>query len=107
MGRRTLLREEVEAKASIESRNPRFVAEAHLGGLFGEAEIPETDAMDETLTPDRYCSGCLERECAGTFLGGVSIRDAPCGDDPRTYGPAAAPFWRRATRSSPYICSSS
>jgi transposase len=31
----------VEANASMESRVPRFSAEAHLGGLFGDEEMPE------------------------------------------------------------------
>ncbi len=38
----------VEASASMESRIPRFSAEAHLGGLFGDEEMPETEARDET-----------------------------------------------------------
>jgi transposase len=41
----------VEANASMESRIPRFSAEAHLGGLFGDEEMPETDAGDETSEP--------------------------------------------------------
>jgi transposase len=38
----------VEANASMESRIPRFSAEAHLSGLFGEEEIPATEAADDT-----------------------------------------------------------
>jgi transposase len=41
----------VEANASMESRVPRFSAEAHLGGLFGGEEMPETEAADETSGP--------------------------------------------------------
>ncbi|MBA3703509.1 MAG: transposase, partial [Rubrobacteraceae bacterium] len=41
----------VEANASMESRVPRFSAEAHLGGLFGEEEAAETEAGDETSEP--------------------------------------------------------
>jgi transposase len=41
----------VEANASMESRVPRFSAEAHLGGLFGDEEMPETDAGEETSEP--------------------------------------------------------
>jgi transposase len=37
----------VEANASMESRIPRFSAEAHLSGLFGEEEIPATKAADD------------------------------------------------------------
>ena len=38
----------VEANASMESRVPRFAAQAHLGGLFGEERAAETEAEDET-----------------------------------------------------------
>jgi transposase len=41
----------VEANASMESRIPRFSAEAHLGGLFGGEQMPETEAQDETSAP--------------------------------------------------------
>jgi transposase len=41
----------VEANASMESRVPRFAAEAHLGGLFGGEQMPETEAQDETSGP--------------------------------------------------------
>jgi transposase len=41
----------VEANASMESRVPRFSAEAHLGGLFGEEGAAETEARDETSEP--------------------------------------------------------
>ena len=41
----------VEANASIESRIPRFAAEAHLGGLFGGEGMPETEAGEETSEP--------------------------------------------------------
>jgi transposase len=42
----------VEANASMESRIPRFSAEAHLGGLFGDDEgTPEAEAADETPEP--------------------------------------------------------
>lgn len=41
----------VEANASMESRIPRFAAEAHLGGLFGDEEMPETDVGDGTSGP--------------------------------------------------------
>src|SRR3954471_4888092 len=33
----------VEANASMESRVPRFSAEAYLGGLFGDEGVPETE----------------------------------------------------------------
>src|SRR5215207_9398577 len=38
----------VEANASMESRVPRFSAEAYLGGLFGYEGVPETEAAEET-----------------------------------------------------------
>ena len=41
----------VEANASMESRIPRFAAEAHLGGLFGDEGAAETEAGDETSGP--------------------------------------------------------
>ena len=42
----------VEANASMESRVPRFSAEAHLGELFGDEEgAVETEAADETSEP--------------------------------------------------------
>ncbi|MDQ3430076.1 MAG: IS1182 family transposase, partial [Actinomycetota bacterium] len=41
----------VEANASMESRVPRFAAEAHLGGLFGDEEAAESEAGDETSGP--------------------------------------------------------
>jgi len=41
----------VEANASMESRVPRFAAEAHLDGLFGDEGAPETEAGDETSEP--------------------------------------------------------
>jgi len=41
----------VEANASMESRIPRFAAQAHLGGLFGDDGAAETAAKDETPEP--------------------------------------------------------
>ena len=41
----------IEANASMESRIPRFSAEAHLGGLFGDEGADETEAEDETSEP--------------------------------------------------------
>jgi len=41
----------VEANASMESRVPRFSAEAHLGVLFGDEEMRKALAGDETLEP--------------------------------------------------------
>ena len=41
----------VEANASIGSRVPRFAAEAHLGGLFGDEGAAETESGDETVVP--------------------------------------------------------
>jgi len=41
----------VEANASMESRVPRFAAEAHLGGLFGDEGAAETEAGGETAVP--------------------------------------------------------
>jgi transposase len=42
----------VEANASMESRIPRFAAQAHLGGLFGnDEEMPETEAGEEIPEP--------------------------------------------------------
>jgi hypothetical protein len=41
----------VEANASMESRIPRFSAEAHLGELFGGEGISETEAGDENSVP--------------------------------------------------------
>jgi transposase len=48
----------VEANASMESRIPRFSAEAHLGGLFGnDEEMPETQAGEES--PESYAEADL------------------------------------------------
>jgi transposase len=48
----------VEANASMESRVPRFAAEAHLGGLFGnDEEMPETQAGEES--PESYAEADL------------------------------------------------
>src|SRR5215213_11606319 len=41
----------VEANASMESRIPRFAAEAHLGELFGNEGAAETEAGEETSEP--------------------------------------------------------
>src|SRR5215217_5465763 len=41
----------IEANANRESRVPRFSAEAHLGGLFGDEGADETEAEDETSEP--------------------------------------------------------
>jgi transposase len=41
----------VEANASMESRVPRFAAEAHLGGLFGDEGAARTEAEDEAPGP--------------------------------------------------------
>jgi len=41
----------VEANASMESRITRFSAETHLGGLFGDEEMPEAEAQDGALVP--------------------------------------------------------
>ena len=41
----------VEANASMESRTPRFSAEAHLGELFEGGGTPETEAAEETSMP--------------------------------------------------------
>jgi transposase len=41
----------VEANASIQSRVPRFSAEAHLGELFGDDGAAETEAGGETSEP--------------------------------------------------------
>jgi len=41
----------VEANASMESRIPRFAAQAHLGSLFGDEGAAETEAKDETSGP--------------------------------------------------------
>ena len=41
----------VEANASMESRIPRFSAEAYLGGLFREEGADETEAEDESSAP--------------------------------------------------------
>jgi transposase len=41
----------VEANASMESRIPRFAAQTHLGGLFGDEGAAETEAEDETPEP--------------------------------------------------------
>jgi transposase len=39
----------IEANASMESRVPRFSAEAHLGGLFGNEEMPEISSVASVL----------------------------------------------------------
>jgi transposase len=41
----------VAANASMESRIPRFAAQTHLGGLFGDEGAAETEAEDETPEP--------------------------------------------------------
>ncbi len=41
----------VEANASMESRIPRFAAQAHLGGLFEDEGAAETEGGDETSGP--------------------------------------------------------
>jgi transposase len=41
----------VEANASMESRIPRFAAQAHLGGLFEDEVASETEAGDEAPVP--------------------------------------------------------
>src|SRR5512133_1893934 len=41
----------VEANAPMESRIPRFAAQAHLGGLFGEEGADDTEAADQTSGP--------------------------------------------------------
>jgi len=41
----------VEANASMESRIPRFSAETHLGGLFGDEGTAESEAGDESPEP--------------------------------------------------------
>src|SRR5215207_9323022 len=41
----------VEANASMESRVPRFAAQAHLGELFGGEGAAETEVADETSVP--------------------------------------------------------
>ena len=41
----------VEANASMESRIPRFAAQAHLGGLFGNDGAAEPEAADESAEP--------------------------------------------------------
>jgi transposase len=41
----------VEANASMESRIPRFSAEAHLGELFEGEATPESEAAEETSMP--------------------------------------------------------
>jgi Transposase DDE domain/Transposase domain (DUF772) len=41
----------IEVNGSMESRVPRFSAEAHLGGLFGDEGADETEAGDEISEP--------------------------------------------------------
>ena len=41
----------VEANASMESRTPRFAAEAHLGELFGDEETLEPEGGDDAQGP--------------------------------------------------------
>ena len=42
----------------MESRIPRFAAQAHLGGLFGnDEEMPETEAGEES--PESYAESDL------------------------------------------------
>jgi transposase len=58
----------VEANASMESRIPRFAAEAHLGGLFGnDEEMPETEAGEES--PESYAESYLDDLPAATDRG--------------------------------------
>jgi transposase len=47
----------VEANASMESRIPRFAAQAHLGGLFGDDVAAETQV--EELTPEPFAESRL------------------------------------------------
>jgi transposase len=48
----------VEANASMQSRLPRFSAEAHLDGLFGDERAAESEAAEETSEP--YTAAELE-----------------------------------------------
>jgi transposase len=48
----------VEANASMESRIPRFAAQAHLGGLFGDDGVAQTEAED--VTPEPYAESDLD-----------------------------------------------
>ncbi len=58
----------VEANASMESRIPRFAAQAHLGGLFGnEEEMPETEAGGKS--PESYAESDLDALPAASDLG--------------------------------------
>ena len=62
----------VEANASMESRIPRFAAETHLGGLFGDEGAAETEAEDETSEP--YAESDLEAPCPRPRIAGFGRR---------------------------------
>src|SRR5829696_8211679 len=57
----------VEANASMESRIPRFAAQAHLGELFGDDGAAETEAKDETPVP--YAESDLDALPAASHRG--------------------------------------
>jgi transposase len=68
----------VEANASMQSRIPRFSAQAHLGGLFGGEGAAETEAADETSEP--YAAADLEALPAAADRG-LRAKNAKKGDD--------------------------
>ena len=83
----------VEANASMESRIPRFAAEAHLGGLFGDEEIPKTEVGDGPRgLPTRPTS----TPCPRPRIAASGQERGRTTGSPRTAGPTA-PSCRPAT----------
>jgi transposase len=67
----------VEANASMESRVPRFSAEAHLDGLFGDEGADEIEVGDETSVP--YAAADLDALPAASD-GGLQAKNEGRGD---------------------------
>jgi len=69
----------VEANASMESRTPRFSAEAHLGELFGDEETPEPEGGDDAQGPPPPAGADLDALPAASD-GGLRAKNARKGD---------------------------
>jgi hypothetical protein len=64
----------VEANASMHSRIPRFAAQAHLGGLFGDEVAAETQV--EELTPEPFAESDLVVALPAPSDGGLRAKNA-------------------------------
>jgi hypothetical protein len=67
----------VEADASMESRVPRFAAEAHLDGLFESGGTPETEGEDQAPEP---CAEADLYPLPAAFDRGLRAKNAKRGD---------------------------